>query len=1075
MEMPGPSSCIPFFPTLTPKGWSVTASSSSFGHPASAVLGSMSHGYWQSSRIGQGAGLPLTITITLPAPKAVSGLSYTPQSGLGEIGRFTVQLSTDGRRFSKKIAYGRWQANANTKQVAWVPRLVRAVRLTVWSVSPASARSVAASMISLYGRHTDRASAKHMGARSTQQADAMSTNPSVVGQWGPTIGFPLVPVAAALLPGNRLLLWSADEDLSFLQSPSSTSTQTALLDLTTGSVSSATVSSTAHDMFCPGVSILPNGDVAVTGGISSNQTSIYDPTKNIWTAGPQMNIGRGYQGQTTLSDGQAFVLGGSWSGALGGKLGEVFSPTGAWRELTKVPANPIYTNDAAGVYRADNHAWFFASSGGSVFQAGPSAEMHWITTTGAGSITNAAPRGTAGDEMNGNAVLYGINKILAFGGAPSYEQSNATNVANIVDISSGPGNTPQVTATSAMTYPRGFANGVALPNGQVFTVGGETRPITFDDSTSVMYPELWSPTSGKWGVMAQQGEPRNYHSVAVLLPDGTIFSGGGGLCGGCSVNHPDGQIFYPPYLFNADGSLATRPTIANAPGTAVTGQTISVTTGGSVQSFVLMRYDEATHTVDNDQRRIPLTISSQNGNTYTMTIPSDPGVALPGPYMLFALNAQGTPSVSATIVISTPALSTPADSYGQAIDADGPAMYWPLDDANGSSGARDLSGNRGTGVYGSTGVSYQTSSPVEGPNGKGVTVNGGTIIASQPQYPPSTYSEEVWFNTTSTSGGLLMRYGDSPTGNAGANDRIVYMTNTGQIDFGVYNGSSVVIQSARPFNDGRWHFLVATQGGDGMHLYVDGTQVASNTVSTSQAGYIGYWQLGGAVPGGWANQPTGAFNGSFSDAAVFRTELTLAQVVAENNAASVPSGGGGGGSLPSPWVSGDVGAATPAGSASFANGVFTVSGGGNDIWGTLDQFQYVDQPLTGDATITARVTSQTNSAGWAKAGVMIKQSTSSGSPYALLAVTPGNGIAFQYGFNADVGGGAYSFPGAWLRLTRKGSVITAYSSSDGSTWVQVGAATVNATDPVTIGLFVCSHNAASLSTATFDNVTVTTP
>ena len=72
-------------------------------------------------------------------------------------------------------------------------------------------------------------------------------------------------------------------------------------------------------MFCPGVAILPNGDIMVTGGLSDQQTSIYDPATNSWTAGPQMNIGRGYQGMTLLSNGQAFTLGGSWSGALGGK------------------------------------------------------------------------------------------------------------------------------------------------------------------------------------------------------------------------------------------------------------------------------------------------------------------------------------------------------------------------------------------------------------------------------------------------------------------------------------------------------------------------------------------------------------------------------------------------------------------------------------------------------------------------------------------------------------------------------------------------------------------------------------
>jgi regulation of enolase protein 1 (concanavalin A-like superfamily) len=106
---------------------------------------------------------------------------------------------------------------------------------------------------------------------------------------------------------------------------------------------------------------------------------------------------------------------------------------------------------------------------------------------------------------------------------------------------------------------------------------------------------------------------------------------------------------------------------------------------------------------------------------------------------------------------------------------------------------------------------------------------------------------------------------------------------------------------------------------------------------------------------------------------------------------------------------------------------------------------------------------------------MIKQSTATGSPYALLAVTPGNGIAFQSGFNASVSRGSYSFPNGWLKLTRTGSTITAYSSADGTTWTQVGTTTISLTDPVTIGLFNCAHNGSALNTATFDNVTVTSP
>jgi len=865
MEMPTAAAFISYAPSLEPRGWTVSASSTATGHAASAVLGSGQSSFWQSARLGGRVDLPQSVTVTFAKPTGVSGLTYLPHGMRGVIGRFVVRLSSDGTHFGRPVAYGRWQANLNVKRVGWVAQDVRAVRLTVLSLSSPADRAVAISRLVLAGVPRGQS----VSAPGSAGIADDSTNPSVVGEWGPTIGFPLVPVAIALIPGDKLLVWSADSEFNFDSSNDEQYTQTAILNLANGQVSASTVSNTAHDMFCPGVSILPDGDVIVTGGIGDTDTSIYDPATNSWTAGPQMNIGRGYQGQTTLPDGQVFVLGGSWSGAVGGKLGEIYSPTANWRELPDVPATPIYTADSEGAYRADNHGWFIATSGDRIFQAGPSEEMHWITTTGAGSITDAAPRGSSGDEMNGNAVLYDINKIFTVGGAPDYDNSDATNVANVVDIS---GSTPTVTPTASMNYARAFANSVVLPTGQIFTVGGQTFAVPFSDETSDLYPEMWDPTSGQWTVMAEEAEPRNYHSAAVLLPDGTVFSGGGGLCGACATNHPDGQIFYPPYLFNADGSLRTRPTISSAPSAAQTGQTISVTTGGAVQSFVLVRYGEATHTVDNDQRRIPLSIVSSSGDTYQMTIPSDPGIALPGPYMLFAIDANGTPSVSATIDITTPAASTPTTAYGQRIDADGPALYWPLGDPAGSASAADLSGNGDVGTFSASGISYQNPSST----GTGITLNGGQVVSTQPQAAPSTYSEELWFNTTSTSGGVLATY----AGANGNQDRAVYMTSAGQLDFGVQNGT---IQSPGSYNDGQWHFVVATQGSDGMRLYVDGQLVASGSTATA-ASYLANWQLGGYLSGGWPNGPTSAFAGSMSDAAVFMSELTASQVQAEYSA-----------------------------------------------------------------------------------------------------------------------------------------------------------------------------------------------
>jgi hypothetical protein len=158
-------------------------------------------------------------------------------------------------------------------------------------------------------------------------------------------------------------------------------------------------------------------------------------------------------------------------------------------------------------------------------------------------------------------------------------------------------------------------------------------------------------------------------------------------------------------------------------------------------------------------------------------------------------------------------------------------------------------------------------------------LNGGQVVSTQPQATPTTYSEELWFNTTSSSGGVLATYTDG----TGDLDRVVYMTSAGKLDFGVQSGTASTIQSPGSYNDGQWHFVVATQGSDGMHLYVDGQLVASSATATA-ASYLGSWQLGGYLDGSWPNQPTSAFSGSMSDAALFMSELSAAQVQAEYGA-----------------------------------------------------------------------------------------------------------------------------------------------------------------------------------------------
>jgi galactose oxidase len=177
-------------------------------------------------------------------------------------------------------------------------------------------------------------------------------------------------------------------------------------------------------------------------------------------------------------------------------------------------------------------------------------------------------------------------------------------------------------------------------------VGGQTFAAPFSDDNAVLTPELWDPNTNAFSPLAPQAVPRTYHSIALLLNDGRVLSGGGGLCGTCATNHTDVEILTPPYLLNADGSAASRPSLSSAPADAPLGTTIVVTGSKGVSAFVLMRSSSVTHSLNNEQRRVPVSYSVGTAGEYHINIPADPGIAVPGYYMLFALNAKGVPSVA---------------------------------------------------------------------------------------------------------------------------------------------------------------------------------------------------------------------------------------------------------------------------------------------------------------------------------------------------------------------------------------------------------------------------------------------
>jgi hypothetical protein len=202
-------------------------------------------------------------------------------------------------------------------------------------------------------------------------------------------------------------------------------------------------------------------------------------------------------------------------------------------------------------------------------------------------------------------------------------------------------------------------NTVLLPDLSMVTVGGGAGEFGEAQEYSVIAPrerqgvrprrqvELFDPATEKWHLGPAQREDRAYHSTALLLPDGRVWSAGddynphGGRRHAGYPMGDTGEVYSPPYLFRGE-----RPRLASAPRRLSWGESFTVETGGpAVTSAVLAAPASVTHANDMHQRILPLTVGPGSGSA-TITAPSEPNVAPPGWYMLFVLDAKGVPSVA---------------------------------------------------------------------------------------------------------------------------------------------------------------------------------------------------------------------------------------------------------------------------------------------------------------------------------------------------------------------------------------------------------------------------------------------
>jgi hypothetical protein len=181
--------------------------------------------------------------------------------------------------------------------------------------------------------------------------------------------------------------------------------------------------------------------------------------------------------------------------------------------------------------------------------------------------------------------------------------------------------------------------------------------------------------------------------------------------------------------------------------------------------------------------------------------------------------------------------------------------------------------------------------------------------------------------------------------------------------------------------------------------------------------------------------------------------------------------------LPAPWQTLDLGATGLSGSVSHSNGVFTATGAGR-IAGTTDSFRFVYQTLSTDGEIQARLNQVSTDGANGSTGLMIRESLTAGSRFAYIGMAQDLGFRWQHRTKtgksiSSTASGTATPPAVWMRLVRSRNSVTAYKSTDGSTWTTAGNVNISMAREIHIGFVVASGNPNALNTSVFSNVQAT--
>lgn len=473
----------------------------------------------------------------------------------------------------------------------------------------------------------------------------------VRGKFGAVVDWPLIPLQVLTLPDGRLMSYGSDgkgrqsgAEIYDVWDPAKGVGPEAHLTLPNG---------TGTDLFCSGQIILPaNQSVLLVGGDrtlngrrnwSTADVNAFNYVSNqIKSTGETMSRPRWYPTVATLSNGDVLVLGGRLDPTHYVPEPEIYSPKNGWSMLSGAASDEAFGSKNWDYPRA------WQTHRGDLVVVSTTGDMFLLNVEGKGSVKKVGPR-IPSAHPDVPSLMYAPGKILSLrNGGVTYK----------IDVT---GSEPLASKLEWFGMARHYASATVMADGNVFISGGGLRNNSNRHHILAnRVAMIWDARSEKLVMAAPAQKDRLYHSVSLLLPDATIFTGGGGAGYAKAENQLNAEIFYPPYLFDRRGSgqLAARPVIRQAPAFTSWGHQFKVDASPNVSRMTFVKLGSSTHVQVFDQRFMELSFKKTGAAQYLVTAPELPNVAPPGYYFLFAFDKDGVPSVAKIIKLEASVLSS---------------------------------------------------------------------------------------------------------------------------------------------------------------------------------------------------------------------------------------------------------------------------------------------------------------------------------------------------------------------------------------------------------------------------------